>query len=385
MEKYSEQIIRIREVAIYASRNRSNLIGREENPKDLLTNRLNDSVEKMHSEYSSIINLPPKLTSNNQNVVGNLTANASMKNDDGSQNIDELIRNCRQFLAELDRNSNNAEKYQNRDTNINNSENQNPNSDIIMNEIINLTSISLTLNQSDANTCKTSILSVWGKHATETSRDVCNGLVILIQVVVSQFRSLKHPETRIVSLILLVRLGIRCSDDIIVQRIIPICIHALEDTNSHVRATAIRCLRALLINIRLISSFESNIFTNYIFPSFSKLAKDSEVIVRVAFAESIGVIAEVSKRFLDRSHFMTQNKVINDTTPNVMNPSSTEITSSAYSNPVNDSNITNIKTVDEPSFQPSTELLSGDLNIKDIISDADTNSPNSESTVLGKV
>lgn len=109
---------------------------------------------------------------------------------------------------------------------------------------------------------------------------------------------------------LLARLGLKCSDDIILQRITPLLIHAIDDVVVFVRVTALRSLRTVLTAVRTFSSFESNIFPQYIFPAISRLAKDPEVIVRIAFAESIVRFGETAKRFLDREHMMAQNKVI---------------------------------------------------------------------------
>lgn len=147
------------------------------------------------------------------------------------------------------------------------------------------------------------------------NRKISNGLVILVQLIISNFLHLKHPQSKIVSLMLLVRMGLKCSDDIILQHIVPILVKALDDSVAYVRATAIRAIRALVMVIRKFSSFESEIFPQYIFPAISRLAKDAEIIVRIAFAESIVRIAEAAKRFLDTSHMMALNKAISEANP----------------------------------------------------------------------
>jgi hypothetical protein len=70
----------------------------------------------------------------------------------------------------------------------------------------------------------------------------------------------------------------------------------------------VRVLRALLVLVRSISAAEGNIFPLYIFPSLSRISKDPELTVRVAFAESVGCIAETAKRFLDISHMAALGK-----------------------------------------------------------------------------
>ncbi|CAE7730571.1 PIK3R4 [Symbiodinium microadriaticum] len=90
---------------------------------------------------------------------------------------------------------------------------------------------------------------------------------------------------------------------------------AIEDPVAVVRATALRCLRSLLNAVTEISEVNSNIFKEFIFPALDNVvAKDTEAIVRIAFAESIGKFAETSMRFLDVARFMHQNKCISAVT-----------------------------------------------------------------------
>ncbi len=110
---------------------------------------------------------------------------------------------------------------------------------------------------------------------------------------------------------LLMRLGAQCADDVILHRIVPTLLHAVEDAAAHVRAVAVRALRALLSVVKKVDTIESNIFPQYIFPALnSTVAKDPELIVRVAFAESIGRFAETAKRFLDQAHLAAQTRSV---------------------------------------------------------------------------
>lgn len=107
---------------------------------------------------------------------------------------------------------------------------------------------------------------------------------------------------------LLLRLGLLCSNDIIIRRIVPYVVSLLEDNVAIVRAISIRTLRNLLLVLDSVSSIDANIFELHLFSSLGKMTKDTESIVRVIFAESIGRFAEVSKKFLDISHFEMQRK-----------------------------------------------------------------------------
>jgi hypothetical protein len=136
--------------------------------------------------------------------------------------------------------------------------------------------------------------------------------VLLLDLLHANFRNLKFPQSRLVCLMLLVRMGSYCSDSVILQRAVPILIVALEDQSAPVRATAVRGLRTLISLVRQFSSAESNIFPLYIFPILTRVSKDPEYTVRIAFAESLGTIAETAKRFLDIAHLAALNKVVNE-------------------------------------------------------------------------
>ena len=144
--------------------------------------------------------------------------------------------------------------------------------------------------------------------AGEYVRPVFQDLSLILQLICSNFRHLKYPHSKIISLMLLVRIGQCCPDDIILERIIPTLLIAVDDPNSVVRATAIRSIRSLIVIIQSFAAFESNIFPQYIFPALNRVAKDPDVIVRSAFAEAIGTLAETSKRFLDKAHMVVLSK-----------------------------------------------------------------------------
>ena len=139
------------------------------------------------------------------------------------------------------------------------------------------------------------------------------GLLMVIQVVCANIRHVHLPQTRIVALILLARLGSLCADSVVLQRVVPSVLQVLQDDQScGVRAVAVRALTSLLHNVRQVAPFETQIFPNYIFPALSSLCKDPEVVVKVAFAECIGRIAEASKRMLEYTQLVVQNKAVSE-------------------------------------------------------------------------
>lgn len=138
------------------------------------------------------------------------------------------------------------------------------------------------------------------------------GLLLPIQIICSNIRHLSFPHSKITAILLLVRFGRCCEDDIILQRILPFIVTMLNDHVAAVRASAIRGIKSLLAIVCTFSTLESNLFQYYLFPAFNKIAKDPDVVVRIAFAESIGSLAETSKRFLDKSHVQLMKKTLSD-------------------------------------------------------------------------
>jgi WD40 repeat protein len=282
---YQEEVKQIRQKSTRMARKRQSLIGVDDT-RQLLNTKLSQTSSSPPPPHSS----PPI---------------SSSKAKDSEQSMEDLIRKCRAFMADIE------SKYTQPSAVVTSpkpSSSKSPDRDSSNVEDL----MESAFRSLDIDGSITPFLRNWGKSMHGTSRDISHGLVIIIQVIVSQFRSLKYPQCRVISLMLLARFGFRCSDDVVVQRIIPTFIYALDDANAYVRSSAIRCVCALLRVLQSISSYESNIFTNYIFPSFSKLSKDPEVIVRVAFAEAISILAETSKRFLDRAHLLAQNKAVNE-------------------------------------------------------------------------
>lgn len=151
---------------------------------------------------------------------------------------------------------------------------------------------------------------------TENDHHRCSyrheGLVLIVNILASNFRHLRFPQSKMVCLMLLVKIGSKCTDDVILQRVIPTVLVGVTDQSAPVRAVTIRALRVLLSVVQEFSILEANLFPMYIFPALNRLVDDSEICVRIAFVESIGRIAEAAKKFLDRAHFAFMNKILGD-------------------------------------------------------------------------
>jgi len=135
-----------------------------------------------------------------------------------------------------------------------------------------------------------------------------NMLIILVQVVLSTMRHVRFPSTKLLALVLLVRLSQHLDDEAKLQRLVPYVVTMLEDPVAPVQASAVRALRSILYTVYNFPPSEAKLFPKYLFPAFQRLLVDAEDSVRVAFAESIGSFAETSRRFLDKAHAMNQQR-----------------------------------------------------------------------------
>ena len=76
-------------------------------------------------------------------------------------------------------------------------------------------------------------------------------------------------------------------------------LYLVTDSLPQVRAQALKTLSQCLQLVRNIQRSDANIFPEYILPSLSLLAQDTEVIVRISYAENIASLAEVALKFLE--------------------------------------------------------------------------------------
>ena len=171
-------------------------------------------------------------------------------------------------------------------------------------------------NQRDNSTVFGTSMRTGNTHSAVPSADLKKrgrGIVILVQVVTSNFRHLSLPRSKIASVILLVRLGL-CShdDEVLLRRVLPCLLLAVTDPSSAVRALSVRALTAVLSNVTAITSFEGDIFPQYLFAPLSMLARDGETPVRIAFAECLGSLAETARRFLEKAHLVAMSQSATD-------------------------------------------------------------------------
>ena len=150
----------------------------------------------------------------------------------------------------------------------------------------------------------------------------CEGLVFIISMISTVFRHLRFPQSKMLSIMMLSRIGVlllsssnssssnnnnNSNNEVVLQRVVPVLILAIEDQCGAVRALAVRALSEVLRDCQGVMSAnmaEASLFPLFVFPPIGRLTRDPEAIVRVAFAESLGKIAVTAKRFLNNNHFM---------------------------------------------------------------------------------
>lgn len=76
-------------------------------------------------------------------------------------------------------------------------------------------------------------------------------------------------------------------------------IASLSDRVALVRASALRTLTRIVEPVQVVRANDLNLFPSYIFPNVSSCKSDAEVSVRVAYAESIAILAKTAQRFLE--------------------------------------------------------------------------------------
>lgn len=126
----------------------------------------------------------------------------------------------------------------------------------------------------------------------------CEGMVLLASLLCSCIRSVKKPELRRASLILLKISSTYIDDDSRLQLVIPYVIAMLSDPAAIVRCAALETLSDVLCLVQDFPISDAMIFPEYILPMLSLLPDDTEESVRVCYASNIYKLALTAYRFL---------------------------------------------------------------------------------------
>jgi len=130
-------------------------------------------------------------------------------------------------------------------------------------------------------------------------------IILILQFLLSSIRYVQRPASKLLSLQLLLNLNSHMNDETRLQRILPNIISLLDDTHAIVRAQALRVLTDVLECIETFPPSDAQLIPQYVIKRIQHLSTvKQDEIVQVAFAECMGRLAVVSKRFLDISHVM---------------------------------------------------------------------------------
>ncbi|XP_028172381.1 phosphoinositide 3-kinase regulatory subunit 4 isoform X2 [Ostrinia furnacalis] len=137
------------------------------------------------------------------------------------------------------------------------------------------------------------------------------GLILVASLVTSCARGLHHCTSKLRSLEILRLLCESCSEETVLDRILPYVIHLSHDSVSRVRAAAV-CTAAKCVGlVRNLPKADCNVFPEYILPELAPRATDPAVPVRIAYANSIAKLAETAVRFLDQTQNMVDKEATN--------------------------------------------------------------------------
>ncbi|KAL5207317.1 hypothetical protein ABZP36_031752 [Zizania latifolia] len=140
----------------------------------------------------------------------------------------------------------------------------------------------------------------------------CEGMVLLASLLCSCIRSVKKPELRRASLILLKICSTYIDDDSRLQLVIPYVIAMLSDPAAIVRCAALETLSDVLCLIQDFPISDAMIFPEYILPMLSLLPDDTEESVRVCYASNIYKLALTAYRFLLRSQSIADARPLDE-------------------------------------------------------------------------
>ena len=161
------------------------------------------------------------------------------------------------------------------------------------------------LNRKDRQTSSVAKVLKLADNFTQCTRQPSaphSSIIVLLQVVFSTVRHVQRASSKFVALQLMHRIALFSSDEIRLQRIVPLVTSLLQDSEPIVRSSSISVLASVLATVTSFPPSDAQIFPKYVFKKVAHLITDASLIVRVAFAKNIAILAETALRFLDVGH-----------------------------------------------------------------------------------
>lgn len=144
------------------------------------------------------------------------------------------------------------------------------------------------------------ILEALTDSAKDKNDRVNDGLVIIVSLVTSCLRALKHCTAKLHALEVLKQMAELLSSEVILDRLLPYMLFLVNDRYPQVRVAAIKTMTYCLTLVKIVPRSDANIFPEYILRNVAHMAQDEAVMVRMAYAENIAVLAETALRFLEK-------------------------------------------------------------------------------------
>lgn len=129
-----------------------------------------------------------------------------------------------------------------------------------------------------------------------------DGALILLTIVLSSVRNTVRAATRVRACDVVLALSARVDDEVKLDRVAPFLVALLADEAPEVRAASLRALAQMLSLVRLLNPVNAYVFPEYILPRLRPFTKDSEVLVRTAYAGCVAMFASTAARFLEMAH-----------------------------------------------------------------------------------
>ncbi|KAK1285419.1 hypothetical protein QJS10_CPB20g00819 [Acorus calamus] len=150
----------------------------------------------------------------------------------------------------------------------------------------------------------------------------CEGMVLIASLLCSCIRSVRQPQLRRASLLLLMSSSLYIDDEDRLQHVLPYVIAMLSDPAAIVRCAAVETLCGILPLVRDFPPSDAKIFPEYILPMLSMLPDDPEESVRICYASNITKIALTAYRFLMHSQGLNKTGSLDKLHPPQKSPGS---------------------------------------------------------------
>lgn len=125
------------------------------------------------------------------------------------------------------------------------------------------------------------------------------GLTMVVSIICSCIQNVRYPRAKVMALDLLLEFGRYVGDEVRLCRIVPYATTMLVDDDPVVRATAVHTLTETLLQVTSFAASDAHIFPEYILPALSRIPSDRHEFVQIAYAQSVGSLAQSTRRFLD--------------------------------------------------------------------------------------